>query len=227
VEGKLELKIDNEQGTMTAVGWMPDSKHLVSGSNGQNMHLWDITGRQLRSWSASRIQDLAVSRDGKLLIAAESDKKMKIYDMDSTECMGTIVAEMNVSAITLSRSGRYLLASTQNRQVQLWTINGDPRRPQATKPKTIYKLPDLDSDQQKYIIRTCFGGYNESFVVSGSEECKVYIWHRKTAKLIISLEGHSGLVNAVCWNPMDPSMFASASDDTSVQIWGPKREMDC
>lgn len=53
-------------------------------------------------------------------------------------------------------------------------------------------------------------------------DSKIYIWHRHTGTLINVLSGHSkGSVNAVAWNPADPSMFASAGDDNTVRIWQP------
>lgn len=50
---------------------------------------------------------------------------------------------------------------------------------------------------------------------------KVYIWHSKREKPVAVLSGHTRIVNCVSWNPKDPTMLASASDDGTVRIWGP------
>ncbi|KAG7275610.1 hypothetical protein CRUP_021937 [Coryphaenoides rupestris] len=72
-----------------------------------------------------------------------------------------------------------------------------------------------------YTIHSCFGGHNEDFIASGSEDHKVYIWHRRSELPIAELTGHTRTVNCVSWNPAIPGLMASASDDGTVRIWGP------
>ena len=86
------------------------------------------------------------------------------------------------------------------------------------------------------MIRSCFGGAAENFVVSGSEgsyipkesaehhsltstDAKIYIWHKENGQNIEALRGHGpGCVNAVSWNPVNAGMFASAGDDRKVRM---------
>src|SRR5699024_11205273 len=69
-----------------------------------------------------------------------------------------------------------------------------------------------------YLIRSAFGGANESFVVSGSEDGNILIWHKIIGAAVERLPGHLPRCNAVAWNPADPCMLASCGDDGTVKM---------
>ena len=84
-------------------------------------------------------------------------------------------------------------------------------------------------DQGEFVIRTSFGGASENFILTGSGDGKIYVYHRDTGRLVQSISGHSRTVNAVAWNraastsPTNSrgatAMWASCSDDRTVRIW--------
>ena len=91
----------------------------------------------------------------------------------------------------------------------------------------------------KDVIRSCFGGINGAWIISGDEseyfafcalssssrhisslDQRIYAWNRETEYILETLAGHTeGSVNSVAWNPVDDGVFASCGDDGQVRIW--------
>eukprot|EP00245_Coleochaete_scutata_P004659 TRINITY_DN17460_c0_g1_i1.p1 TRINITY_DN17460_c0_g1~~TRINITY_DN17460_c0_g1_i1.p1 ORF type:complete len:617 (+),score=102.56 TRINITY_DN17460_c0_g1_i1:313-2163(+) len=206
-----------------ACAWFPDGQNFVTGGNDCRMCMWNLEGTLLFEWAGGKntVTDLTVSHDGKLLVSVWASKEIHIYSLeDKTE--RHIEETDAVTSLALSNDGRYLLLNLKcdPPQIQLLDI-GDPSAPLSTR-----KLPELPlykytgHRQGRFVIRSCFGGSDQAFIVSGSEDSQVYIWQRESEELLEVLEGHAGTVNTVCWNPTNPHMFASASDDHTVRIWG-------
>ncbi|KAJ3632139.1 hypothetical protein Zmor_019148 [Zophobas morio] len=114
-------------------------------------------------------------------------------------------------SIALSADSRYALVSLQSQHIHLWDLH---------EAKLVKKFSG--PTQGRFVIRSCFGGHNDSFVLSGSEDYNVYIWHRHSGCLLNILKGHTGTVNSVSWNPNNNGTLASASDDGTILIWGAK-----
>ena len=71
------------------------------------------------------------------------------------------------------------------------------------------------------IIKCSFGGDKDQYILSGSEDSKVYFWERKypgTPKYIF--EGHLGIVNSI--ELLFNDVLLSVSDDKTLKIWSPK-----
>jgi COMPASS component SWD3 len=73
---------------------------------------------------------------------------------------------------------------------------------------------------EKFCIAACFSVTGGKWIVSGSEDQKVYIWDLQSREVVQILEGHEGVVVAVATHPQQ-NMIASGSiePDLTVRIW--------
>jgi F-box/WD-40 domain protein 5 len=62
-----------------------------------------------------------------------------------------------------------------------------------------------------------------SCVYSGAEDRHVHIWHRQSGAKVAALQGHTDVVNSVAFNPANPKMLVSGSDDGKVKVWVAKK----
>ncbi|OXV09495.1 hypothetical protein Egran_02739 [Elaphomyces granulatus] len=63
-------------------------------------------------------------------------------------------------------------------------------------------------------------GLDDEYVVSGSDSGHIFIWDRKTSKLVNILEGDDDVVNVVQGHPYEPTIAASGIDST-IKIFSP------
>ncbi|XP_010456450.2 PREDICTED: WD repeat-containing protein 26-like [Camelina sativa] len=193
-------------------GWYPDGQGIIAGMTDRSICMWDLDGREIECWKGQRTQkvsDIAMTDDGKWLVSVCKDSVISLFDREAT-VERLIEEEDMITSFSLSNDNKYLLVNLLNQEIRLWNIEGDP------KIVSRYK----GHRRSRFIIRSCFGGYKQAFIASGSEDSQVYIWHRSTGKLITELPGHAGAVNCVSWSPTNLHMLASASDDGTIRIWG-------
>ncbi|XP_041006949.1 WD repeat-containing protein 26 homolog [Juglans microcarpa x Juglans regia] len=197
---------------LVSCGWFPDGKWIFSGVNDKSICLWQLDGRELQCWKGQRtlrISDLEITNDGKQIISICRENVILLHNREAnTERL--IEEDQTVTSFSLSRDNRFLLVNLLDQEIHLWNIDGD------LKLVAKYK----GHKRARFVIRSCFGGLAQAFIASGSEDSQVYIWHRGSGELIEALPGHSGAVNCVSWNPVNPHMLASASDDHTIRIWG-------
>lgn len=59
---------------------------------------------------------------------------------------------------------------------------------------------------------------SEQYVASGAEDKRGYLWDRRYGICLAKLP-HEDVVNAVAFNPRDPEMLVTASDDFTLKVW--------
>ncbi|EDO47225.1 predicted protein [Nematostella vectensis] len=66
----------------------------------------------------------------------------------------------------------------------------------------------------------------EKLVASGAEDSCAHVWDRHFGVKLATLTGHQNVVNCVAFNPRDPDMLVSASDDHTLRVWKSRRRSE-
>ncbi len=200
--------------------WAPGGRSFYSGGGDKKVYEWDVaSGETIASYPVTReCMDLELSKDGKRLVCCSSDTSIMVFDTQTQTLLGTMKEALYITSCSLADDGFSLLVNlTSNSsdkptnvtdsEIHIWDVN---------KCELVKKLSGFK--QCRFVIRSVFGGYNQMFVLCGSEDKKVYVWERQSGELLLRLDGHTATVNSVHWCPTDAQLFASGSDDNSVIV---------
>mmetsp|Transcript_21858 Transcript_21858/g.85617 ORF Transcript_21858/g.85617 Transcript_21858/m.85617 type:complete len:615 (-) Transcript_21858:2229-4073(-) len=198
-------------GTMHTVAWSEDGESFYCAGSEKFVKKVSIaTGEATAIWPTPCVVDMAISRDRSSLVVACQDKLVVIIDLE-TGSMESFKESVTLTSLTLSNDHCLAALHMTNQEIHVWDLR--------TKIM-VQKFSHAANDAPLYyVIRPSFGGANEALLLCGSECGDIHVWHREQGKMIEVIKGHTKMVNSVCWNPMRPHMFASASDDGTVRIW--------
>uniref|UniRef100_A0A8C6KU97 WD repeat-containing protein 26 n=1 Tax=Nothobranchius furzeri TaxID=105023 RepID=A0A8C6KU97_NOTFU len=214
--GELRTKMSqSHEDSLTSVAWNPDGKRFVAGGQRGQFYQCDLDGNLLDSWEGVRVQCLWCLSDGRTVLASDTHQRIRGYNFEDLTDRNIVQEDHPIMSFTVSKNGRLALLNVATQGVHLWDLQDRV---------LVRKYQGVT--QGFYTIHSCFGGHNEDFIASGSEDHKVYIWHRRGELPIAELTGHTRTVNCVSWNPAIPGLMASASDDGTVRIWGPAPFLD-
>ncbi|KAJ7074314.1 WD40 repeat-like protein [Mycena amicta] len=226
---------------VTSLVWLPDNSGFFSAGMDFKIVFWSTDGLRREVWATPpvRIASMVLTPDCSRLVAIgmrapspmearpdgeaaaggsggsssapppKDEHRLLVFDVETKRTEVSVVFEGELTSLSVSQNSQYALVNQSPDDIQLWDLS----MPQLIRRYTGHR-------QSADIIRSCFGGFESNFIVSGSEDSNVYIWHRDTGVLLEELEGHGeGSVNCVAWNPRNERMFASCSDDRTIRIW--------
>ncbi|QIX01481.1 hypothetical protein AMS68_006998 [Peltaster fructicola] len=233
-DGRVVARGDHFDYPVCAVAWLPDSETFVIGSqssarplnmysmrqNGNTSSLGVIKNNEIHSWrdppwdpklkdhnpTSFRIVAVAVSRDGSLMAASTMDNRLMTFDLLTRQRVSDWQMDGQVTSIAFSSDGSQML------------INMSVSRCQTIDSYTGKLVTDFEGIRQRgLILKSCFGGAGETFVISGSEDGTIHVWRRHSGERIGNIYAHGQhSVNAVAWHPTNSAIFASAGDDRRV-----------
>ncbi|KAH8909098.1 WD domain-containing protein [Coniochaeta sp. PMI_546] len=208
--GTLRTQYEAFGEPVTSCVWAPDGQSIILGSMDKDRALcqWSLDGVRLYNWTTKhRIEDIAVSPDGQWLVGMAYGNRLLVYNYMTRELECELELNARPTSISICQDSQFLLVNKEDGEAKLIHLASGESPVRYT-----------GHTGGLYQIRSAFGGANESYVVSGSEDGKILIWHKWTGIQVKSLPGHSPRTNGVWWNPSDTCMFASCGDDGKIKM---------
>jgi WD40 repeat protein len=91
-------------------------------------------------------------------------KNIRIYNLEE-KTERVIEEEKPITSLSVSKNGRYLLVNLVSQEIHLWDISATKELPKKYRGHR----------QGRYVSRSCFGGTDYAFIVSGSEDSQVHL----------------------------------------------------
>jgi WD40 repeat protein len=124
------------------------------------LSVWDLNEEMTHKWKEDkmRVYDLSLSPDGKRLVVL-TVSSIVIYDFNSRDKLAEYpFDDVKMTSVNISADSKLMLVSMNENKIYLMHIDSGEILQSFSGQK-----------QSEYMIRSAFGGANESFVVSGSE----------------------------------------------------------
>lgn len=160
-DGSLIRSSERFEEPVSSCVWAADCRSFITGSFDKERAIcqWNLEGHRLFTWTKKhRTEDLAVSPDGQWLVAMDEQYRLHVYNFVTRELEYEMELRVQPTSVNISQDSRFLLVNLVDGEAQLIEI--------ATR-EPIQKYTGHKGGE--CVIRSAFGGANESFVISGSE----------------------------------------------------------
>ncbi|NEU74417.1 protein kinase [Hassallia byssoidea VB512170] len=195
-----------------AIAISPDGQLIASGSNDNNIKLWQLTtGKLLRNFNrwfsghSSMVDSLAFSPDGKLLASGSWDDTIKLWQVNTGKQISTFTGHSNwVNSVAFSPEGQMLASGSADHTIKLWQI------------KTGRQISTLTGHLD--LVGSVAFSQDGEILASGSADYTIKLWQVHTGREICTFASHFFYVNSVAFSP-DGQLLASGSADNTIKFW--------
>jgi len=200
------------------VRFSTDGKYLFSGdSSSGKISQWNIqNGKQLQQFTApffsssnAKLNDIAISPDGRFIIATGSQpavNQVLIWDTQTSEQTGRLFFQIpngDLTSLAFSLDGKFILTATKDGEVRIMDTQAGVL---------------LKRFMGAYRINDAAFSPDGKYVVTAGADKLAHLWDFETSKEIRQFNGHTDILYRVTFSP-DGKILATASADGTARLW--------
>ena len=207
---------------------IPDGAELM-----QNHHRQTATAGQgvskLRTYHGHGGPVWCLDFDGSKLVSGSYDKTIKVWDLMSGRCDGTLRGHEGwVSCLALSADGRRVLSGSWDATLKLWDLDDDGGGNGIGRNVATFAGPAPAGNAIHCLhwdrgAAGCAHGHVGSFAAAGCRHRNVSVWDVAAQRRVVAFAGHVKEVYAVQIAPGSDGgarrSVVSASGDGTVKLW--------
>ncbi len=194
-----------------AIAWSPDRRRIAYGGHERVIEVRGTTtgaSTLIYHGHIGSVTTIAWSPDGQNIASASLDRTIQVWNAMTGAKITTYEGHAGmISALAWSPDGKYLASTSSgaDNSIHIWDALSKQNL-------CIYR-------GHSYWVRALTWSPNGKVLVSGSWH-EIQVWDWTTGKKHLTYRGHNSWIRSVAWSPQNVRI-ASASEDSTVQIWEP------
>jgi WD40 repeat protein len=150
------------------------------------------------------VNSVAVSPDGRYAVSGSRDKTLRMWNLQTGQCVHTKSRSDHISALVVTPDGRYVLTGEVSGNLSILDLETD---------KWVRDLKD-----HRLTVKSVAITPDGRHVVSGSDDATLRVWELETGQCVHTMEGHKTYISAVAITP-DGRHVVSGSWDDTLRMW--------
>ncbi|KAK4329360.1 hypothetical protein Pmani_000283 [Petrolisthes manimaculis] len=213
------IMLQGHERSITQIKFNREGDLLFSASKDVKPNVWySINGERLGSYDghSGTIWSIDVKWDSSLFLSGSADQTMRIWDVETGNCVSDLEMKTSVRGVNFSYSGTMVAYTTDKMMGHHSELNIiDIREPNNVDATPIMKTQVTPTDAKALAV---LWGPLDECVITGHEDGAVIKWDMRTGKKIEVGTEHTKQIKDMQLSH-DGMMLITASKDTTARLW--------
>ena len=216
-DGTLLKTLEGHSRPVSSIDISPDGTMLASAGADNTVRLWNLSDGQpvsVMPGGERFLFDVQFSPDGKKIAFGSDDGTVTLRSISGPPVVNTLQGHStSVDCLDFSPDGSILASGSRDGTIKIWNLADNTE---------IRTLQRKELFQEKFISPAGVSSLafipNGMGLVSGSSDGMLIFWNVSTGEEVTRLEGHTGRVLSVNFNPVKP-ILVSGGEDKTITLW--------